>query len=207
MDGAPRGLVVFQMMFQTYLVCKFLHCCIYNIRSWLCLGIQDLFLLWLTLVLELPWFSVQWVWWVAHVAVVLAGIMHLRAMHTPAAFTYPLLHLAVNMLLHISVFEVWNFLMHCILSFIAHFWMQEKVRYIALVISRCRVRWLSCGICLHRLLAYNCVCARGRVHSAGKWREHVCMQHCFTVSKNMGLCSYRSTSILFHLISLLHIVQ
>ena len=60
--------------------------------------------------------------------------------------------------------------MHCILSFIAHFWMQEKVRYIRyipLLISHCRVRWLSCGICLHRLLAYNCACARGRVRSVG----------------------------------------
>jgi hypothetical protein len=38
MDGAPRRLVVFQMMFQTYLVRKFLHCCIYNVRSGLFVG-------------------------------------------------------------------------------------------------------------------------------------------------------------------------
>jgi hypothetical protein len=36
--GAPRRLVVFQMMFQTYLVCKFLHCFSYSVRSGLCVG-------------------------------------------------------------------------------------------------------------------------------------------------------------------------
>jgi hypothetical protein len=61
--------------------------------------------------------------------VALAGIVDLGAWLAAAACTYSLLPLAVNISLLVSVFEVLNYLMPCILSFIADFWMQEKVRY------------------------------------------------------------------------------
>jgi hypothetical protein len=80
--------------------------------------------------------------------------------------------------------------MHCILSFFAQFWIQEKVRYIPYYQS---LYSLMVFVGMGCLLTVRHMQGVGFIVWADQGSKYACSTG-VTLSKDMGLCSYHSTS-------------